>query len=109
MDRKTDKDNGLTKHDNGKLRLDLVEPTFLEGMAEVLRWGAKQYGDDNWKKGSNWRRIGASALRHFVKWFRGQDVDEETGINHLYHCAVNLMFLAHFQRKGIGKDDRPKD
>jgi hypothetical protein len=37
--------------------------------------GAKKYGEDNWKKGIPVRRYIDSAVRHYLKWLRG-DTDE---------------------------------
>ena len=37
--------------------------------------GAKKYGEDNWKKGIPVRRYIDSAVRHYLKWLRG-DKDE---------------------------------
>ena len=37
--------------------------------------GGKKYGDDNWKKGMSVRCYIDSALRHYLKWLRG-DEDE---------------------------------
>ena len=47
---------------------------FLE-VAKHFEEGAKKYGDDNWKKGIPVRCYIDSAVRHYLKWSRG-DKDE---------------------------------
>lgn len=49
----------------------------------------------------------ACALRHIFKWFQGQEKDEESGLSHLDHALVNLAMLVTYERRKIGKDDRP--
>jgi hypothetical protein len=98
----------LTKHDTEKRMVQLLEPEFILGLADVLTFGAKKYNPDNWKQGTNWRRIFGSKMRHSLDWYRGIDIDPETGINHLLHDGINTMFLWYFQQNGIGTDDRPK-
>lgn len=89
-----------------KPRVDLIDPSFQMGLARVLSYGAKKYSPDNWRYGSKWSKRYASAQRHMLEWQAGNDVDEETGENHLYHAAANIMILAYWQFTGRGKDDR---
>ena len=45
-------DNNQTyKADNGKTRLDLVSPTFIEAVGKIRTFGVQKYGDsDSWTK-----------------------------------------------------------
>lgn len=96
------------KHlDQGKLRYDLVPLDALTPEVEVWTYGVRKYGESNWTKGIRWSRLFASTLRHLYKWWRGVDLDEESGLPHLAHarcCLGMLMGLA--ARKEL--DDRPK-
>lgn len=86
------------KHDEGKNRLDLIEPEFIEGIGEVLTFGAEKYEPNSWQNvedGIN--RYYGAAMRHLLAWRRGEKIDPESGKNHLYHVACNMMFLAHFE------------
>ncbi len=95
------------KFDTGKLRMSLLAERFVWGIVEVLEFGAKKYGEDNWRKGMKWSRPFNAAMRHMWAWWRGENVDPETGLSHLSHAACNLQFLDEYQRTGTGEDDRP--
>lgn len=86
------------KNDQGKNRLDLIEPQFIEGVGEVLTFGAAKYEPNTWQNVEDAEdRYYAAALRHLMAWRRGEVVDEESGLSHLKHAATNLMFLLHFE------------
>lgn len=86
------------KDDTGKNELALIDPEFIEGLGAVLTHGGKVYGKYNWQKGISYHRVFSACLRHLYAWWRGQDNDPDTGLSHLYHCAANVMFLAHFHK-----------
>lgn len=99
-----------TKNDGEKIRLDFLSPDFLYGTAEVLTFGAKKYEPYNWAKGILFSRLYRAALGHLLDWFKGEDLDPETGINHLFHAACCIMFLAHYvsdYQQYNSFDDRP--
>lgn len=86
------------KHDDGKNRLDLVEPSFIEGVGEVLTFGAQKYGPDSWQNVEDGvDRYYAAALRHLLAYRKGEKMDPESGKSHLYHVACNMMFLAYWE------------
>lgn len=87
------------KHDLGKIKVSLVEPDFILGVAEVASFGAKKYQKDNWKKCEDLDRYKDAALRHLLAYLKAEKLDEETGLSHLHHIACNLMFLDYFDRK----------
>lgn len=95
------------KYDNGKVRLDLLAPEFLEGTARVLAFGAEKYGERNWEKGMKWGRPYAALGRHLWAWWRGEPFDDESGLPHLWHAACCLMFLIAYEQRKVGEDDRP--
>lgn len=87
-------DNNQThKADNGKTRLDLVSPTFIEAVGKIRTFGVQKYGDsDSWAKVEP-KRYMAALLRHINAYRMGEDTDRESGLPHLWHAACNLMFL----------------
>lgn len=88
------------KDDKEKNRLDLVEPEFIEGIGEVLTFGANKYEPNNWQKVEDAEnRYYAAALRHLIAWRKGEKTDPESGLSHLDHVACNIMFLKHFERE----------
>lgn len=97
---------GGHKDDSGKEPVDLIDPEFLLEVAATLRLGAEKYAPFNWMKGMKWSRPLAALFRHLFAWMRGEEHDPETGLSHLAHVAVNVMFLMNFQRNGLGEDDR---
>jgi hypothetical protein len=95
------------KGDSEKPRFDLIPPEFLWGMAEVLEYGARKYAPNNWVRGADWSRYYSALQRHLNLWWAGEDYDEETSCSHLYHAACCLAFLAAYQNRALGQDDRP--
>lgn len=98
------------KSDEGKTDWSLVPFEALEGMANVLTFGAKKYAAWNWQLGGGfkWTRVLASTFRHLFAFARGEDNDPESGLSHISHAQCNLLFLAYYIRnKGKDtKDDR---
>lgn len=91
-------DNKDAKFDTDKNRLDLIEPEFIEGLGEVLTFGAKKYGPNTWQTIADpENRYYGAALRHLMAYRKGEHTDSESGLSHLKHCAVNLMYLLHFE------------
>ena len=89
-----------------KPRLDLLPLAAIEAIAEVLTFGAAKYDDNNWARGARWGRYFSALLRHLFAWWRGEDLDRETGLSHLAHAGCCLVFLMEYQRNGWGSDDR---
>lgn len=88
------------KDDQGKNRLDLIEPEFIEGVGKVLTFGAEKYEENSWQKVENAEnRYYAAAMRHLLAWRKGEKIDPESGLNHLDHVACNIMFLQHFEKE----------
>ncbi len=52
-----------------------TDSTMLLEVAKHFEEGAKKYGDNNWRKGIPVRCYIDSAIRHYLKWLRG-DTDE---------------------------------
>ena len=95
-----------TKFDQQKARMELVPGDALEEIAKVLAFGAKKYGDNNWRAGMGWTRFVGACLRHTYSWLRGEDKDPETGLSHLAHAGCCILFLLNYELNGIGEDDR---
>lgn len=95
------------KDDHEKLKMDLIPPEAIEALAAILSDGAKRYGERNWEKGMNWGRVYAAALRHLFSWWKGENKDPESGFSHLWHALCCVSFLVTYEKREIGKDDRP--
>ena len=95
------------KYDTEKLRYDLIPPEILEELAKVLTYGANKYEEHNWEKGMKWSRVFGALMRHMWSWWKGENVDPETGYSHLSHALCNIVFLVTYeQRKMKQFDDR---
>lgn len=89
------------KYDNGKLLMTLVSPQFVDGVAEVLTFGAEKYEPNSWQSVPDAKRRYEDALyRHWNAYLKGETTDKESGLSHLKHLACNAMFLLHFEQKG---------
>lgn len=95
------------KFDKEKLRVDLLPPDALEEIAKVLTFGAQKYGDRNWEYGMKWSRPYGAILRHLWAWWKGEDIDPESGISHLGHAGCNILFLITYHLRKVGMDNRP--
>lgn len=94
------------KYDSGKPQMELIAPDAMEGLAKVLTFGASKYAARNWEKGMSWSRVFGALLRHLWKYWRGEDLDEETGLPHIDHAMCCVMFLSSYQKRKVGTDDR---
>jgi hypothetical protein len=92
--------NDGRKDDHGKPRLDLIPTEAIFEIGKVLGYGASKYGDKNWPLVEDGRkRFYGSALRHLVAWFGGEQLDKESGLNHLSHALTNIIFLLDLEKE----------
>jgi len=99
---------GAIKHDGGKSPIELVDPDFIFGVSEVLKFGAKKYEPNNWRKGLAMSRAFGALMRHLWDFWRGRDYDKETGLPTLDHATCELMFLRSMWSTRRDMDDRWK-
>lgn len=89
------------KYDTGKAPWHLLRKgcvLALEGVIQVLGFGAAKYGEENWKLVDNAVVRYRDALdRHLAEIDKGNVLDAETGLPHIYHVATNALFMAHFE------------
>lgn len=96
------------KFDHGKNPLELLPPDALWAVAQVLLVGKEKYDADNWAKGMSWRRMIGALKRHTTELESGIDDDVETGLIQSAHIACCALFLAAYQLRKVGDDDRFK-
>lgn len=81
------------KFDGDKTRYDLVPPSAIKGMAEVLTFGARKYKPNNWQQCEEPERYLAAMLRHIEAWRTGETTDPDSGMHHLAHAMTNMAFM----------------
>jgi hypothetical protein len=92
---------GAVKHDQGKLRLDLITPEMHRALGDVLTYGAQKYSDRNWEKGIDPERLYAACQRHLLAHREGETVDAESGLPHLAHAFCTLGMMVTLARRSI--------
>lgn len=94
------------RHNQGKVQMRELDPDFLIGIGEVLTASRQKYDEGNWMKETKFTTPYESCMRHLMKFWNGEELDDETQKHHLLHAATNLMFLYYHQTSGKGIDDR---
>jgi len=86
------------KHDQDKIRFDLIPVEAIEALAKVLKMGAEKYGDNNWRAGIKYHRVYRAAQHHLQEfWGEHPDKDDESSLPHLYHALCNIAFLITYE------------
>lgn len=67
----------------------------------------RKSGERNWEKGYAFHLSFAAMMRHAWQFWSGEDIDKENGCHHLAAVCFHALALMAFQKRGIGKDDRP--
>lgn len=99
-----------TKHDLGKSATALLPTLALIKCGEIMDFGASKYDAHNWLKGLKYVRLCSAVLRHLFLWLGGQENDDESGLSHLAHAAVDVLMLLEFTVRGRKElDDRYVD
>ena len=82
------------KHDQGKLRWDLLPILLVQEVIKVLMAGSEKYEDNNWKHIEHkYPRYWNAAMRHMTQYVTEGQNDDETGLNHLAHAICCMLFL----------------
>lgn len=97
------------KYDAEKPPLQLLDPLALEGIANVLAFGAQKYAAHNWRGGIEYTRLIGACMRHTAAILRGEDNDPESGLPHVDHLGCSAMFLSNMMKTRKDLDDRYKN
>lgn len=82
------------KDDAKKPMWALLPFTAVDQVVQVLTFGANKYAPNNWRLVENYKvRYISAAYRHLYSWCTGNTYDEETGLHHLAHAVVSLLFI----------------
>jgi hypothetical protein len=100
--------NHAVKFDGDKPRLELVPPSAIIALGQVLGYGAAKYSEHNYLKGMAHTRLIGAALRHMFAWIGGEEIDPESGLSHLSHALASIAMLIETKARNVGTDDRYK-
>ena len=85
------------KFDSDKPRHTLIDPYFEQSLMDVLEYGAKKYGVNNWQSLDDFEDRYLNAIyRHLNEIRKGNLEDSESGLPHISHVAASVMFLYWF-------------
>lgn len=88
---------------------DMIPARALEDIARVYSYGAKKYARHNWRAGYSWSLTFAALMRHCWAFWRGEDLDPESGLPHMAHAGFHVLALLDFSRTHPEKDDRYRE
>lgn len=98
-----------TKNDSGKPAITLIPREAVEGCAKALTYGAKKYGRHNFREGIAFSRLADACMRHLLAYMDGENIDDESGNNHLDHAMASLAMLQYMHYNKTNFDDRYKN
>lgn len=91
-----------------KPSLARVPAAGLLHTAHAMQNGTEKYGPYNWRENAVSATIYVdAAMRHLLSWYHGEDIDPESGANHLGHAMACFAILLDAQDSGKLIDDRP--
>ena len=79
------------------------------GVGLALLEGARKYGRHNYRPAGVLASVYVDAVvcGHITKWWEGQDIDKESGLNHIDKAIASLVVLRDSMLEGNWVDDRP--
>jgi hypothetical protein len=83
--------------DPKKLQPSMIPPVFIEGVSQVLMFGARKYARGNWMRGMSFTDVLDAIKTHTLAIERGEDLDTDSGLPHIYHIGCGLAFLSWYQ------------
>lgn len=87
-------------------RYDLIPVEALATVARLYGEGAKKYSEHNWRKGYEWSKSYSALQRHANEFWKGVDLDPETGLPHLSAVIFHSLALITFMEEQPEFDDR---
>lgn len=89
-------------------RYDLLPVDALRQVAEHFGIGAEKYSIHNWRYKYDWSLSYAALQRHANLFWDGEDIDPESGTNHMAAVVFHALALIEYCDTNRDKDDRWK-
>ena len=111
----TNKINYDIKHDKGKPQLTLFPKEAMEAVCEIMEFGANKYGQGTWNRVEAIRYINAAARHLYAMQSKDENgkeyidlskVDSESGLEHLYHLACNVVYATALYKRDKEKCEK---
>lgn len=99
----------MTCKDPRKPQFALIPPAALHDLARVYTFGAGKYAPHGWRVGLDWSCVYSALQRHLNAFWRGEELDAESGLPHLAHAAWGCLTLMEYSRTQTGHDSRQED
>jgi hypothetical protein len=99
-------DNKAKKNDQNKPPISLIPSNAIEEEAKAFGFGANKYGKHNYRNGLEYTRLIDASMRHILAFSDGEDLDPESGLNHLAHARACLGMLLFNTKYKPEMDDR---
>lgn len=84
---------------------DKIATEFLEYITEVMEFGAKKHGDNNWTqedgKKSSHEQMHNSMFHHLADSYADYREDAETGLDPLQHLATRALMSLWRKKRGF--------
>jgi len=107
--KKRNKEMKGLRFNKGKLEWSLMPWDALACLPRVIMYGAKKYAPRNWEYGMEYSIVYDCAVRHLTAWWLRDPYDKESRLSHLWHSAINILFLITYELRGFTNyDDRPR-
>lgn len=79
------------KDTKGKLKLNYIPPKSMVAIAKVREFGSIKYKDPwKWKEFVELDDLIEACKRHLLKRDLGEELDDESGLPHIYHALCSL-------------------
>lgn len=99
----------FTKYDGGKPKHSLLPSGIMNGVLDVMAFGANKYEKGNWKKCKTMSSYYDACHRHLEQFWGGTNTDEESKLHHIDHALCNLIFLKWLVMNKEHTDDRENE
>lgn len=91
-----------------KAPISTVSGAVLAELGLAMLEGARKYGRHNYRIAGVRASVYRDAVwRHMTKWWEGEDIDPDSGLNHITKAIASLVVLRDAMILNNWSDDRP--
>jgi hypothetical protein len=91
-----------------KAPMSTVPANVLAEIGVAMLEGSVKYGRHNYRVAGIRSSVYYDGLmRHMMAWWEGEDIDPDSGMNHITKALSCLVVLRDAQMQGMCTDDRP--